>query len=426
MKRLLFFLITLLLSTNVFAQYDSIFDSGTLRIDYIHAGTDKTEFYALDNIIKEPFWGGSKTNLIDTMRYGKYFFEMLDNNTKTVLYSRGYCTLFGEWQTTAESKKVQRSCNETVVMPFPKNIVEVIFYSRNFDTGFFDTVFRLTIDPKDYFIKPAQKLPFAIFDVFGTEKSENAVDIVILPDGYTNAELGKFITDCQYFAESLFAFEPFKSYQNKFNIKAVLAYSDESGVAIPAENIWPKTVLSSHFYTFDSERYCMTFDNKTIRDLAGQVPYDQIYILTNTQKYGGGGIYNFYSLSAAGNVSSAKIIVHEFGHGFAGLADEYFDSSTSYSEFYNINLEPYEPNITTLVDFNKKWKIFIDKNTPIPTPANEKTIGKTGVFEGGGYIGKGMYRPAYDCLMNTFKDDVFCKACENAIIQMIHFYTDEN
>ena len=424
MKKILFLNAFLLLTTVAIAQYDRFFEETTLRVDYIHAGTDKTEFYALENLIKEPYWGGSKTNLIDTLRYGDYFFEVYDSESQQLIYSRGYCNLFGEWQTTEEAERVQRSFDESIVLPFPKHPVDVRFYSRNHDDGNFDLKFQIAVDPKDYFIKPAKKLPFAVFNVYGDNPSEQAVDIVILPDGYTNAELGNFITDCQSFAKSLFAYEPFKSHQDRFNIRAVLAYSDESGVAIPADSIWPQTALSSSFYTFDSERYCMSYDHTTIRDLAGQTPYDQIYILTNTEKYGGGGIYNFYSISAAGNTSSPKIIVHEFGHAFAGLGDEYFDSSTAYDGFYNLAIEPWEPNLTTLVDFDKKWKHLIGKKTPIPTSVTEKTIHQTGVFEGGGYCAKGMYRPAFDCLMHTFKGDFFCETCSAAIIQMIHFYSD--
>jgi len=197
-----------------------------------------------------------------------------------------------------------------------------------------------------------------------------------------------------------------------------------SGVDIPADSVWAETVLESGFYTFDSERYCMTSNNKTVRDLAGEVPYDQIYILTNTTKYGGGGIFNFYSLSAAGNRLSSQIIVHEFGHAFAGLGDEYFDSSTSYSDFYNPDVEPWEPNLTTLVDFDHKWKNLMDPSTPIPTPVADSMQTVLGVYEGGGYVAHGVYRPAIDCLMHTFKGDVFCKACDVAIVKMIHFYTD--
>lgn len=405
------------------AQFDSLFTTHSLRIDYVHAGTDKTEWVALEGLSEEAFWGGSATNLIDTLRYGKYFFEVFDTATKQCIYSRGFSSLFGEWQTTPEAKVNSRSFSESLLMPFPKMPVKVLLYSRLF-SGKWDTIFRLDIDPANYFIQPVRKAKWPVFDVFGGADPAHAVDIVILPDGYTMDELGKFIDDSRRLAESLLAFEPYKQLKERFRIRAVLAPSAESGIAVPADHKWPETVLSSSFYTFDSERYCMTYDNKSVRNLAGQVPYDQIYILANTTKYGGGGIFNFYSLSASGNALSSKIIVHEFGHAFAGLGDEYYDSSTSYSDFYNPDVEPWEPNLTTLVDFDSKWKSLMDKDTPIPTPAADSMKTVLGVFEGGGYVAHGVYRPKMDCLMKTFNGEVFCEACNRAIINMIHFYSD--
>jgi hypothetical protein len=203
----------------------------------------------------------------------------------------------------------------------------------------------------------------------------------------------------------------------------VLAPSAESGTDIPGENIWKNTILNSSFYTFDSERYLMTNDNKSVRNLAANAPYDQIYILVNSSKYGGGAIYNFYSTSVNSNKSSAKIFVHEFGHGFAALADEYDDGSTSFNDMYPLSLEPWEPNITTLVKFETKWKGMLPANTPIPTPLAGASPLQLGVYEGAGYVAKGVYRPTPDCLMRTFKGDKFCPVCSAAIQRMIDFYT---
>jgi hypothetical protein len=406
----------------VHAQFDSIFVDKSLRFDYTHAGNFETEYFALDALIEEPFWGGSKKNLIDTFDYGEYCVKVFDAGSKEIIYSRGYSSLFGEWQTTGEAKLLVRSFSETVIIPFPKKPVILSLFSRSHD-GVPEEKFSCNIDPSSYFIRPAKAGKISIFDIKTDVPSANAVDIVILGDGYTTAELGDFIADCQYFNEKMFAFEPFKTQQHKFNLRAVMIPSEESGAIIPATDEWPATALSSSYYTFDSERYCMTYDNKSVRDYAGLVPYDQIYILVNSTKYGGGGIYNFYSLSASKNKLSGEIIVHEFGHGFAGLGDEYFDSSTSYDDFYNLKIEPWEPNLTTLVDFDKKWKHLLGSKTPVPTPDIIDFQETIGVFEGGGYVAKGMYRPAHDCLMHTFKGHVFCGACEASIIRMIDFYT---
>jgi len=423
MNRIIFALSLMLISLSAFAQFDSVFYNKSLRLDYTHGGTATQEWVMLEQLSELPHWAGSKTQLIDSLRYGKYFFELLDPATDSVLYSRGYGSLFSEWQTTTEAQQIARSFSETILMPFPKETARLLIYSRNFN-GNWDTIFKLKIDPDSYFIKPAAAPKWPVMNVYGDNPPEKAVDIVILPDGYTMDELGKFIEDVNFFKESLFAFEPYASMRDKFNIRAVLAPSEQAGIAIPAEDIWPETALSSHFYTFDSERYCMSYDNKSIRDLAGHVPYDQIYILANTTKYGGGGIYNFYALSTAGNQLSSKIIVHEFGHSFAGLADEYFDSSTSYNDFYNLEVEPWEPNLTTLVDFDSKWKDLLLPGTAVPTIANDSMTAVLGVYEGGGYVAKGMFRPKMDCLMHTFKEEIFCGACNRAIIRMIRFYSE--
>jgi len=405
------------------AQFDKYFENSTLRIDYYHFGTDETEHYALKELIREPFWGGTRTKLIDTTNYGQYFVCMTLPDSDVILYSRGYSTLFGEWQTTEEARNVQKGFEETVVMPFPKEIVEVIFYSRSWEGEFVET-FRLTVDPTDYFIKPAKKSAFTIHETYiGNADPAKAVDIVILPEGYTEAEMEKFVKDCQFFAESLFKYAPYDKHKDKFNVRAVLAPSAQNGASKPGEREYVSTIMNFNYYTFDSERYCMSTDNKTIRDLAGLVPYDQIYILINTEKYGGGGIFNFYCASASGNSFTSDIIIHEFGHGFVGLADEYNDDDT-YESMYNLAIEPWEPNISTLVDFDKKWKDLVKKRTPIPTPTTNKYIDETGAFEGAGYTAKGMYRPKQDCLMRSFRGHEFCEVCKHNIEKMILFYSE--
>jgi len=416
---ILLFLIVSNLIVN--AQFEKYFHDKTLRIDYYHSGNNAAEFYTFSQLMEEPYWGGSKVNLVDTFNYGKYYFKVFDIKTDSLLYSRGYSTLFGEWQTTDEAKTTSRSLLETVVMPFPKDDVRVEFYSRN-KKGIFEKKFEYNVDVNSYFIKPERNLEYPAFDVHISGDPAKKVDIVILPEGYSKNELGLFINDCQKFAKLLFSFSPYTENKDKFNIRAVLAASEESGNDIPGDSIWKKTLMNTGFYTFDSERYCMTMDNKSVRDLAANAPYDQIYILVNNKKYGGGAIYNYYSVSVNSNILASKIFVHEFGHGFAGLGDEYYNSPTSYNDFYPLDVEPWEPNLTTLIDFNSKWKHLLKKKTPIPTPPKKKYLDKPGVFEGGGYVAKGVYRPAYDCLMNSFKGDKFCEACTESIQNMIDFY----
>ncbi len=421
MKKII--LLSILLSSiSAFADFDDYFYNKTLRIDYVHSGDFQNEYYFLDEVKVEPFWGGSHINLIDTFKYGKYFFELYDIEKDSLIYSRGYSTLFGEWQTTEEAKATKRSFSETVIMPMPKNNAKILFYSRN-KKGVFEEIFSYIYKNDNYFISPERRFEHATFDVKISGNPESKVDILILPEGYSEAEMGTFIKDCNNFRDVLFTFKPYSDFKNKFNIRGVLASSAESGSDIPADTIWKKTLMSTSFYTFDSERYCMTYDNISVRDLAAIAPYDQIYILVNSGKYGGGAIYNYYSVSVNSNLLAAKIFVHELGHGFAGLGDEYYNSEVAYSEFYPLDVEPWEPNLTTLIDFDKKWKHILKKRTPIPTPPEKKYLKKTGVFEGGGYAAKGVYRPAFDCLMNSFKGNEFCEVCNEAIIKMILFYS---
>lgn len=419
--KLLFVLFVLSFSMN--AQYDVHFENTQLRIDYYIYGNADECYYALDKYVMEPVWGGTRHYLVDSTGYGDYYFEVMIDDSDVVIYSKAYCNLFGEWQTTAEAEQVSRGFNESVIMPYPKEVVDVVFYMRERDGQFVEKM-RLNVDPENYFIQDAPDLPYSVLKVHGDVAPEKAVDIVILPDGYSKEEMGKFVNDCNFFRDCLFSYEPYTSYQDRFNIRAVMVPSQDSGISVPAEDEWKNTAVNCAFYTFDSERYCMSYDNQSIRNLAGMVPYDQIYILANTSKYGGGGIYNFYCVSSTDDSFSSDVIIHEFGHGFAGLGDEYYNDEESYEEFYNLDIEPWEPNLTTLVDFDSKWKDMIKKKTPIPTPVEEKYIDEVGVFEGGGYEAHGVFRPKYDCLMRTFNGDKFCEVCNRAIEKMILYYTE--
>ena len=401
-------------------EYDKFFTDNQLRIDYYLYGNADTVSYALDKLVKEEQWGGPRTQLIDESGNGMYLVEVSLPDSDVILYSHGYCLLFGEWQTSEEATRINKGFHESVIIPYPKETVEVTFYAK---TDLLELVeqMKILVNPNDYFIKPAPKLPYPIYNVYGDYPIDKAVDIVLLPDGYTEQEMGKFINDCQFFVKSLFGYEPYNRYQDRFNIRAVLVPSQDSDITMPGDRLYRNTALSCSFWTFDSERYCMTYDNETMKTLAGQVPYDQIYILANTKKYGGGGIFNSYCVSTTGNSYSSDVIIHEFGHGFAGLADEYAYDGT---DNYNTEVEPWEPNITTLVNFEAKWKDMVSKKTPVPTPVEKKYNNTVGVYEGAGYQKEDIYRPMIDCLMNTFNGDKFCPVCERAIERMIKYYTE--
>ncbi|GAB6281776.1 MAG: IgA Peptidase M64 [Ignavibacterium sp.] len=426
-KIFLFLLFTNIIFSQVITDskinFTDYFENKTLRIDYSHTGDKDNDEYYLEELIEEPFWGGSHKNLIDTFNYGKYQVVVKDDSSRQIIYSRFYSTLFSEWQTTEEAKHTKKSFPESVIIPYPKNKVIVEFYTRKKDNSLVKKI-EINVEPKNYFISKERRKNYQSFEVQKFGDPSVKVDIVIIPEGYTKEQMELFKSDCKKFTNYLFNASPYKENKDKFNIWGVEAPSADSGSDIPAENIWKNTLLNTNYYTFDTERYLMTTDYQTVRDIASNTPYDQIYILVNSNKYGGGSIYNFYNVGVNRNPREEYVFVHEFGHGFAFLADEYYDSETSYQDFYPLNVEPLEPNLTTLVNFDKKWKNMIDKDTPVPTPTEEKYFTKVGAFEGGGYVAKGVYRPMYDCSMRSASVNNFCPVCKDAIIKMIKFYSE--
>jgi hypothetical protein len=416
----LFLLLTSVIIPQV--NFDDHFVNKTLRLDYYHTGDKDNDFYSFDEMIEEPNWGGSHINLVDPFDYGAYKFFVYDDSTNLLIYSRSYSTLFQEWQTTDEAVKTQKSFSETVVFPYPKNKVRVEFHSRDRNNKL-EKRFEYTVDPADYFIKKERRHEYPNFQVLNSGSPSIRVDVVIIPEGYKSDEMELFRQDCKKFANYLFNSTPFKENKEKFNIWGVEAPSEQSGTDIPKDNIWRKTILNSSFYTFDLERYLMTSDNKSVRDVAANAPYDQIYILANSNKYGGGAIFNHYSFCVNKNMFEEYVFVHEFGHGFGFLADEYYTSDVAYNEFYPLDVEPLERNLTTLVNFDSKWKHLIYKDVPVPTPNDKKYSDVVGVFEGGGYMAKGIYRPEYDCTMKSATVDNFCEVCRQALIEMIELYT---
>ena len=402
-----------------FGQY--FLDEGSLRMDVFQCGTSDSSHYVFERFIIEPHFGGSKVNLIDPFNFGTNRVKVIDAQTNTLIYSRGYNTLFREWQTTDEARVTERCYEESVSVPLPRNEAYIILEIRNFD-GEFEEIFSKLYEPDEMFNTTEQRYVFPVEDIMVHGSPESKVDIVILPEGYTADEMSKFQQDCQNLANVFAQAEPFASHINDFNFRAVLAPSEESGVDIPASHTWVRTILNSHFYTFYIDRYCTTRNYFAVKDVAANAPYDQIYILVNSDVYGGGGFYNFYSMSTAGNMSASDVIVHEFGHAFGGLADEYEEPDNSMGLLYNLNVEPWEPNLTTLVDFDSKWADLVQPGTPIPTPNTNQYNNTVGAFEGGGYLTQGMYRPQRNCMMRNYAP--FCAVCNRTIEAVIEAHSD--
>ncbi len=422
--RILIIVLLISLGANIKAQkFNDLFEKGSLRIDYIHTATHNNEIISLDEFYHEPYWGGSEVNLIDTFNYGYYKFEMTDSISSKILYSRGYSTLSAEWTHTNEAKDNWRSFSESIIMPFPKKTIIVNIYKRNKQQDW-EKLSSILVNPTNYMINSDQKTKIKSFKIHDSGKPSKKLDIVILAEGYTEQELQKFMKDAQRFTDTLLSWSPFNNYSNNINVWAVPTVSKESGTDIPGKGIYKNTYFDSHFYTFDTERYINTVKNVKIRDAAANAPYDQIYILVNTKKYGGAGIYNYYSICTADHPKSGFVFCHEFGHAFAGLADEYYSSDVSVENYYDLKKEPWEANITTLVDFDNKWKSSVNKDTKIPTEININGNNPLGAYEGGGYVEKGVYRPLPDCSMKSILHNKLCPVCSKAISDLLEFYSE--
>jgi hypothetical protein len=406
-------------------EFEDYFTGGALRVDLYHTGTAATETYALDELIREPFWGGNPKRLLDTMNLGGHLMRVYDLETNGEIFSRGYCSLFGEWATTDEAiEGFPRTFQETLLLPMPKRPVQIRIDRR--DRGnVFHNVFDLVVDPSDYHIMTETRYSaFRVRPIENNGSPEHKVDIVILADGYTVDELHKLREDVARFMKVFFDTEPYAGRRKDFNVRLIESVSAESGVDDPRKGVYRDNLLGLSFNSFDLDRYMLSLSNKAIRDVAAKVPYDIIIILANEEKYGGGGIFNLYSTCVSDNEYDGYIFTHEFGHAFAGLGDEYYSSEVAYNDMYPRGVEPWEPNITALLDpAHVKWGSLIKEGTPVPTPDDSLYADVVGCFEGAGYSAKGLYRPYHTCRMFDKGLVEFCPVCRKAISDMIDFHT---
>jgi len=474
------------LYSQVFDNFDNFFIDKTMRIDYFHIGDAQTEIITIDQIYMNGIWAGSRMYLIDEFNVGRYYVKIYDKNSETLIYSKGFDSYFGEYQTSkAALNGIKKTFHESALIPYPKQKIIFTLERRNKENKL-NEFFRQEIDPDDVSIRRDDLVDPSVM-VFEPDKNgdpHKRVDIAIIAEGYTRLEKDEFLADLGYFQDVFFSQEPYKSNENKFNVYGVFKPSAESGVDEPRAGIFKNTVLNCTFNSLGSERYLLTEDNKLLRDIAANVPYDAIYIMVNHKRYGGGGIYNFFCTFTSKNQWKDYLFLHEFGHSFTGLADEYYTSSTAYNDFYLKNVEPVEANITALLDpQNLKWKGFLNNRKEIPTAwekanydsmdykwqkerrelndkiaelkknhaslqeiidaeqeydlkdklhadkvdsylRNSKYFGIVGAFEGAGYVSEGLYRPMIDCIMFSKGDKPFCKVCESAIVRVVDSYTE--
>ena len=406
--------------------YEKFFTDKACRIDFYFCGNAVSTSAYLGKIKQEPYWGGRHQHLNTDINLGEYRFTVSDSASNEIIYTDGFSTLYFEWQTSEEAKLTNKSYEQSIQFPFPKYPVKVSI-DRRLDFDKWETMLKFGFTPDDKLIRKNYAENIKTREIVHSATPEKAIDIAVIAEGYTKDEQEKFYADARKLAESLLSHQPFTRYKNRINIYAVGAVSEQSGVSVPHENNWKNTAIGSHFYTFYEPRYLTSPNIFAIRDLAATVPYDAIYVLANTPIYGGGGIYNFYAFASSDSKrAQQQVVVHEFGHSFAGLGDEYFKENPDVlDDMYDIKTEPWEPNLTSLVRFDTKWKNDLPEGAVIPTPVNEKTKKiPVGVFEGGGYLTKGMYRPSYDCRMRTNEAAAFCPVCQKAIEKMILFLTE--
>lgn len=408
-------------------QFDDFFENKTLRTDYIFTGDAHKQEVYLDELSALPQWAGRKHHLNELPLAGNGEITMKDKASGQVIYRTSFSSLFQEWLGEEEATRVKKGFENSFLLPFPKKEVIVTVELKN---AHHQVCASLTheVRPNDILIHQrgnARITPHRYLHQSGN--LEDCIDVAILAEGYTEAEMDLFYKDAEATCEALFNHEPFKKLKKRFNIVAVASPSEDSGVSIPGQNEWKSTAVSSHFNTFYSDRYLTTSRVKSIHNWLAGIPYEHIIILANTDTYGGGGIYNSYTLTTAHHPMFKPVVVHEFGHSFGGLADEYAYTDAP-SPLYPYHIEPWEQNITTLVDFESKWKDMVPEGTPVPTPVKtdkNEIFTSVGVYEGAGYTLKGIYRPVTECRMKINEAPAFCPVCQRALERLILFYTEK-
>lgn len=384
-----------------------------LRIDLQLTGTKDSCSVSLISITKEPHFSCPQKSYLDTFKYGEFSYELVDNKTNKIYFSNGFSSLFNEWQVGSTNQHDRFSVGKTLLLPISNTISCLNIYQHK--NGTKKLVGSFTIDPQT--IKSSE-LTDAILPQKISYKGNpiNKLDILILGDGFAKNDIADFNSIAESFMNSLLAVSPFSKYKNQINFWSICPIEAKSGIEYCSGN----TKLGCKYNTLESDRYLYTTKNQQISDIAARTPYDCIIILVNSSKYGGGGIYNDFAVAAAGGEKNFDVMIHEFGHSFAGLGDEYTYGADT--DFVAQTSEPWEPNLTYLIQFDSKWKSLLTPNTPIPTPDSLATKYKTGVYEGGGYYTKGVYRPSYNCRMRTTNVNYFCEVCSHAIDEKIKSY----
>lgn len=410
MKRAIAFICLIILCGSAEASnFEDYFEDRTLRIDYTFAGDSTRQDIYVDELCAIPHWFGKTKRLAEVPLKGNGQIIVRDQQSQTVIYRHSFSTLFQEWLATDEAKHTRRSFENVFLVPYPKQPVTITVELYDYHNRVVATMTH-TVDPRDILIRHIGEHNVTPYSTLhAATDTTRSIRIAFVAEGYQASELSVYIDDCRKAVRTLFSHQPFKSLQDRFNIIALLSTSEESGVSVPSQDIWKRTALNSQFDTFYTERYLTTLHLKRLHDLLAGTPYEHIIIITNTTTYGGGGIYNSYNLASAHGPMYEPVVVHEFGHSFGGLGDEYPYGDSD--PMYFADTEPWEPNLTTQHDFTDKWENLIKE-------------GKAGLVEGGGYLSEGVWRGQEDCRMRTNEYPDFCPVCQQALTRLIKFYTE--
>jgi len=405
-------------------DFQDYFEDATMRIDYFHTANATDDEIAIDQIYINDIWAGNPKKLLAPTENGRYTIKVVDIASNKLIYSQHYLDIVFEYKGTDAAKEGRkRTYHQSALIPCPKQ--QALFTVERRDKHhILYPVFTQIIDPNDRGIKKEPASPMDnSFTLVKNGHPHDFVDLVFVAEGYSSEEFDKFKKDSQRFVDYLFTIEPFAAMKQKFNISGVFRASAQSDVDFPSERVYKNTVVDASYDTFGSGAYVTVFDNKTMRDIAGKVPYDHLIVLANTTRYGGSGFYNSYTLFTSDNERSAEIFTHEFGHGFAGLADEYI-AEPYFDTYYTRGVEPLEPNITAYLNPNSvKWAHLLSPGIPLPTPAEEKYNNMVGLFEGAGYTKTSMYRSCLHCVMGA-GGLPYCKACQDVIENVVKYYSN--
>ena len=432
MKKFSTILVLLFVSTIVLAQdFNRYFIDATLRIDYTFIGNIKQQHIAVDELCKIPRWYGKHQRLSELPVEGNGQITVRDHKTQTIIYRNSFSTLFQEWLSYDEAKTATKSFENVFLVPFPKDTADITIELRDNRRSVMTQLTHMVV-PNDILIRKIGDKSVTPYETLQqAADTSRCIHIAYVAEGYTEAEMPTFLNDCRTAMKALFAHEPFKTLRNRFNVVAVKAPSAESGTSNPGKGIWKNTALHSNFNTFYSDRYLTTLHLKDLHNWLAGTPYEHIIVLVNTDNYGGGGILNSYNLSMTHHRAFKPVVVHEFGHSFAGLADEYAYDYEAIPMFPH-DIEPWEKNITTMVDFKSKWSDMVKKGTKIPTeqpadldkPNAKKEKWQIGAYEPAGYSMHGVYRAYPDCRMRTNNNPEFCPVCQKTITELVKFYTE--